>query len=310
MNLANIDFLRLDPRFFKAFVAAAEFENFTIAANKAAMTQSGISQHISKLEEQTGLPLFMRSSKSTVLTDAGKLLLNYIRNYNDSVASLMEQMREDQDLVEGLVSYAMPPSCLLSPHFPMLLERRLSYPALEIKVQLLPNTEILPLVIDGKMEFGFVTERVEHPMLEYRKFCDEEYILVGPLNVDVANLNTENVLDFRYINYPGMGVYFNYWVEHYLPDAKHISDRSLHHAGEMNSIEGAIHMVVGGLGISVFPRHCVQHLIDDGKIVEWTDDVAPLTNTIHIVTRNHPPIPGRVETVINWFMDMISDHPK
>ena len=308
MNLANIDFLRLDPRFFKAFVAAAEFENFTIAASQAAMTQSGISQHISKLEEQVGLPLFMRGSKSTVLTDAGKLLLNYIRSYNDSVASLMDQMRQDQEMVEGLVSYAMPPSCLLSPHFPMLLERRLAYPALELKVQLLPNTEILPLLIDGKMDFGFVTERVEHPLLDYRKFCDEEYILVGPKNLNVLDLQIDNILDYRYINYPGMGVYFNYWIEHYLPDAKHISDRSLHHAGEMNSIEGAILMVVGGLGTSVFPRHCVQDNIDSGLLVEWTSTVDALTNTIHIVTRQDPPIPKRVATVIDWFMDMQSDH--
>ena len=308
MNLANIDFLRLDPRFFKAFVAAAEFENFTIAASQAAMTQSGISQHISKLEEQVGLPLFMRGSKSTVLTDAGKLLLNYIRSYNDSVASLMDQMRQDQEMVEGLVSYAMPPSCLLSPHFPMLLERRLAYPALELKVQLLPNTEILPLLIDGKMDFGFVTERVEHPMLDYRKFCDEEYILVGPKNLNVLDLQIENILAYRYINYPGMGVYFNYWIEHYLPEAKHISDRSLHHAGEMNSIEGAILMVVGGLGISVFPRHCVQEHIDNGQLVEWTSSADALTNTIHIVTRQDPPIPKRVATVIDWFMDMQSDH--
>ena len=308
MNLANSDFLRLDPRYFKAFVAAAEFENFTIAASQAAMTQSGISQHISKLEEQIGLPLFMRSSKRTVLTEAGKLLLRYIRNYNDAVASLIEEMQDQQVLVEGLVSYAMPPSCLLSPHFPMLLERRLGHPELEIKVELLPNGDILPLVIDGDIDFGFVTERVEHPMLRYQAFCDEEYILVGPKNIDVPALDQGNLLDYRYINYPGMDVYFNFWRQHFMPSVHHVSDKSLYHAGDMNSIEGAILMVVGGLGISVFPRHCVQAHIDAGDLIEWTSDSAPpLTNTIHIVTRKHPAPPARVRTVITWFLEM---HPE
>ena len=43
---------RIDARLFPAFVAEAKTENFTEAARMAAMTQSGISQHISKLEEQ------------------------------------------------------------------------------------------------------------------------------------------------------------------------------------------------------------------------------------------------------------------
>ena len=305
MNLANLDFLRLDPRYFKAFVAAAEFENFSVAANEAAMTQSGISQHISKLEEQLGVSLFMRNSKATVLTDAGKTLLAYIRTYNDSIANLMDTMHKERKLIEGLVSYAMPPSCLLSPHFPMLLERRLQHPALELKVQLLPNEEILPLVIDGKIDFGFVTEKVEHPLLNYQDFCDEEYIMVGANKDDLSSLSQDNILDKRYIDYPGMGVYFNYWIRYFFPECRNINHRSLHHAGEMNSIEGAIQMVVGGLGMSVFPSHCVQQYIDMGKLGVYTQvDKAALLNRIHIVTRNHPEAPLRVSTVIQWFMDM------
>ena len=308
MNLANLDFLKLDPRYFKAFIAAAEYENFSVAANQAAMTQSGISQHISKLEEQLGVALFMRSSKSTILTEEGKAVLAYIRSYNDSVQSLIESINKERNFIEGLVSYAMPPSCLLSPHFPMLLERRLHYPDLELKVQLLPNDDILPLVIDGKIDFGFVTEKVEHPLLNYLNFCDEEYIFVGANAEQIQNLSSENLISQKFINYPGMGVYFNYWIQHFFPECSNISDRSLHHAGEMNSIEGAIHMVVGSLGISVFPRHCVQHLIDEEKLFEYHDTSKPaLTNTIHIVTRKHPELAARVTTVIDWFMDM---HPK
>ncbi len=310
MNLANLDFLRLDPRYFKAFVAACEYENFSLAANHAAMTQSGISQHISKLEEQLGVSLFMRSSKSTVPTDAGKTLLNYIRTYNDSIATLMDTMHTERNIVEGLVSYAMPPSCLLSPHFPMLLERRLKHPELELKVELLPNEQILPLVIDGNIDFGFVTEKVEHPLLNYEMFCDEEYILVGANQNQVATLDKDKLLQQRYIDYPGMGVYFNYWVQHFMPECSNISDRSLHHAGAMNSIEGAIHMVVGTLGISVFPRHCVQQHIDDGNLFVYEkDNKGELLNSIHIVSRNNPELPTRVKTVIQWFMDMQSkDH--
>lgn len=269
------------------------------------MTQSGISQHVSRLEEQLGVSLFLRSSKATVPTDAGKILLDYIRTYNDSIAMLMDNIQSEQHTIEGLVSYAMPPGCLLSPHFPMLLARRCDYPELELRVELLPNEQIMPLVIDGKFDFGFVTEKVEHPLLCHQAFCYEEYIMIGADEKIINDLNHDNLLHQRYISYPGMGVYFNYWLRHFLPEQQDITDRSLHHAGEINNIEGAIHMVVGALGISVFPRHCVQQHLDEGRLFAYQREGKDrLLNNIHIVTRNSPNPPARVSTVIQWFMDM------
>ena len=54
MGFSNRDFTLLDTRLFKAFMAAAETRSFTHAATRAHMTQSGVSQHIAKLEEQIG----------------------------------------------------------------------------------------------------------------------------------------------------------------------------------------------------------------------------------------------------------------
>ncbi len=307
MNLASLNFLRLDPRHFKAFIAAAHCGNFSQAAIEAAMTQSGISQHISKLEEQLGAPLFLRTTKSVTLTEAGQLLQKYVEQYTDSIGQLMENIATNERKIEGLVSYAMPPSCLLSPHFPMLLERRRDYPGLELKVELMPNQQVIERVIDGDMHFGFVTEKVEHQFLCYEPFCEEEYIAVAASDRGFTSLNENNLIDQPYIHYPGMGVYFNYWVQHVFPNVQHVSDRSLHHAGDINNISGAILMVAGGLGISVFPRHCVQEFIDRGQLVEYSTQT-PLMNPIYIVHRNQPPLSARVQTVIQWFMDMQESH--
>lgn len=154
-----------------------------------------------------------------------------------------------------------------------------------------------------------MTEKVEHQLLSYQKFCDEEYVLVGPDPEEIKQLSTDNILNTRFINFPGMGVYFDFWINHFMPQCKNINHRSLHHAGEMNSIEGAILMVVGGLGISVFPSHCVDQYLQDGRLFAYEcPNTAPLLNSIHIVSRIDPPQPKRVTTVIDWFMDMKSEH--
>jgi len=305
MNLASMDFLRLDPKYFKAFLAAAESGSFTIAAAQAAMTQSGVSQHVSKLEAKIGTDLFIRNPKNIHLTPAGKALLAYVRNYNDSIVKLMEEVQKEQHVIEGLVRYAMPPSCLLSPHFSMLLERRLQHPGLELKVELRPNDEILPELLNGLIDFGFVTERVDHQQLEYREFCQEEYILVSAVKDDFEKISSEKLTQLHFIKYPGMDVYFDYWHKGNFPENRFISNKSLSHAGEINSISGAIDMVVGKLGVSVFPRHCVSQQLEEGSLFAYSSENSPpVENSIHIVFRKQKQLPKRLTTVIDWFLDM------
>lgn len=65
-------------RHFEIFKTVAETGNFTKAAEKLYISQSGVSHAIHDLEQQAGTPLFIRLSKSVQLTEGGKLLLKEI----------------------------------------------------------------------------------------------------------------------------------------------------------------------------------------------------------------------------------------
>ncbi|CZF81440.1 HTH-type transcriptional regulator CysL [Grimontia celer] len=299
--------MHLDPKLFRAFKAVAESRSFNDAAEMAAMTQANISKHIRSLEEQVGYELFIRTPKCPVMTDAGKKLLQHIKNIEDLNSDFSLEVKSDFNQIEGVVAYAMPPSCLLSPHFPMLLERRLDYPRLEIDLTLIHNSQVFDKVLSSQVDFGFVTEKVDHPRLEYFSFCQEEYVMVAAPTCEVSEINEENILEYNYIEYPGMDVYFNFWRRHFFPNQHSINDLSVHFAGRINSIEGAILMVLGGLGVSVFPRHCVQEYIDSGQLHECqlgSTVSEPLFNHIYIIKLNTFNQPKRVDKVISWFMDI------
>jgi putative choline sulfate-utilization transcription factor len=59
----------------QAFEAAAKLGNFTAAARELDSTQSAISQHIRRLEQELGVTLFQRQYRGVCLTDAGERLL-------------------------------------------------------------------------------------------------------------------------------------------------------------------------------------------------------------------------------------------
>ena len=59
----------------KYFVAAAESQSFTKAAEQFYITQTAITQQIRQLEDTLGCALFDRSTRPITLTSAGKIFL-------------------------------------------------------------------------------------------------------------------------------------------------------------------------------------------------------------------------------------------
>ena len=77
------DRLSLDQ--IRTFIAAADEGSFSAAARKLGRAQSAVSDLIRRLEEQLGLVLFDRSSRSPTLTPAGELLLKDARAIGGAV---------------------------------------------------------------------------------------------------------------------------------------------------------------------------------------------------------------------------------
>lgn len=290
-------------------MAVCEFGSFTDAAKHAAQSLSVVSRNIAMLKDAVGQELFVKVDNRQEMTEAGEMLYEFIKTTDDLTSDFIDGLSDNQAAMEGMVRYAMPPSCLQSPHFPMLLERRLEFPLIELKVELTSSDRVVESVLANQFDFGFVTEKVAHPQLNYQPFCEEEYVLVSNDPADFVDLSSESLLKKRFIAYPGMEVPFDLWVRHYLPEEKNLTARSLYHAGEINDIVGAIKMVMGGLGISAFPRHCVEAHLESGELYAYASDENPytLTNFIYIVSRANPPLSRRVQAVIRWFLDM---HPE
>jgi DNA-binding transcriptional LysR family regulator len=69
----------LDPTLLRTFRVVAQEESFTKAAERLHLTQSAVSAHVRRLEEDVTKPLFVRSTRSVALTHDGELLLGYAR---------------------------------------------------------------------------------------------------------------------------------------------------------------------------------------------------------------------------------------
>ena len=299
------DFARLDHGSFKAFAAAARTLNFTAAAETAAMTQSGVSQHVAKLERQFGTQLFSRVNKTVSLTKAGELLLCFIEGQRQETERLFERVHGEVGRLSGKVRYGMPHSCLFTPHFPLLLKKRAKFPQIDLEVQLIPNETLFERLLDRKLDFGFATKICCYdPAVRFELFAHEEYVLVGRDPSCLRGFTRDSLLAKSFVTYPGMDVLFDHWARHNLGSGKLLHE-SLKIAGSIDSLHGAITMIEHGAGVSVVPRHCVESQLKAGVLFEAArPKKGALFNEIHIVSLKGVEQPLRVRAVLDAFWEM------
>ncbi|XIE80882.1 LysR substrate-binding domain-containing protein [Streptomyces sp. SBR177] len=68
-----------EPTQLRTFLAVAQTLSFTQAARRLGLRQSTVSQHVRRLEEATGRPLFLRDTHGVELTEDGEAMLGFAR---------------------------------------------------------------------------------------------------------------------------------------------------------------------------------------------------------------------------------------
>jgi DNA-binding transcriptional LysR family regulator len=306
MGWTASDFERLDPRLFRSFLALVRTQSFSAAAVAASLTQGAVSQQIAKLEERLNTRLFMRTGHRVITTPAGQMLADYAQAYMDHASRFLEQLNEEFESLRGQVSYAMPESCIHAPHFGWLLERRKTFPDISLSIRLTRATEVMRLLLDGDIDFGFVNQEVGHAAVHAYPFCFEEYVLVqSGQDTPVAWPATlDEFLALPMIVYPGMVEVLMKWLSVQYGEADPISPVALRTMGEFNDIRGALAMVGGGLGVSVFPSHVAAPMLEQGSARLVRPDAPKVTQQISIVRLKDRRMPARVKRVIGWFLHM------
>ena len=101
-NLSGINNkMEMEIRQLKYFLRVAETLNFSEASRKLYITQSTLSQQISHLEQEIGMPLFERNSHEVCLTEAGRELLPYAQSTVSASEACMDHMNDLKQMLAG-----------------------------------------------------------------------------------------------------------------------------------------------------------------------------------------------------------------
>ncbi|WP_199571156.1 LysR family transcriptional regulator [Streptomyces murinus] len=124
----------MELRQLEYFVAVAEERNFTRAAERVHISQSGVSAQIRRLERELGAELFDRSARTVTLTAAGKAALAHARTALAAAGAVGQAVGEVSDLIRGRLTVGMVVGCTVTPLFDALAAFHRDHPGVELSL--------------------------------------------------------------------------------------------------------------------------------------------------------------------------------
>jgi DNA-binding transcriptional LysR family regulator len=282
----------------KTFCTLVNIGHFTRTAEKLFMTQSGVSQHIKKLEKQLDSQLLIREGKTFSLTAAGYQLhqkgLELLRS-SDELEALI---RQDKAYV-GRVKVASPGSVGLK-LYSHLLDLQQHHPELVIDFRFAPNKAIQQELADRTLDLALITELTSNSGLLSEKIAEEPLVLVT--SNKVKSVNWQTLIELGFISHPD--------AEHHSRQLLSMNFTAFEHVeqfrckGFSNQISLILDPVSRGFGFTVLPLFAVKAYLHQDSI-----KIHPLKTSVsenlYLCVNRHSTLSNRTQYIKSVIVDYL-----
>jgi DNA-binding transcriptional LysR family regulator len=288
-------------RHLRYFIAVADEQNFTRAAERLQITQPTLSRRIEDLEEELDLPLFDRRRHPIQLTPAGEAFLEGTRA---TLAQLEEAVIKAQRIHRGELGYLTVgfTSSIANSIFPNILQTfRQRYPEIKLILQEEQSASLIRKLRDRQADIVFIYlyhDISEANDLETMSLTQEPLVAVLPKNHPLAaksRISLSDLKDEAFVM-PSHQVVagLSEQIYHLCSQAGFVP-KVVQTAVFMVTILG---LVAGETGISILPSH-VQNIQREGAIYRPIQEQTTTTQLTAVWQQNHS------STILQQFIDII-----
>ena len=162
----------------RIFVAVAELEHMTRAAQTLNLTQSATSAAIAALEARYATKLFDRIGRRIELTDAGRLFVVEARAVLARAAAAETVLADLAGLARG--SLALAASQTVGNYWlpPVIHRYQLLHPGIKLSFRIGNTEQVAAWVIEGTADLGLIEGDIDAPALAIQPIADDELVLV------------------------------------------------------------------------------------------------------------------------------------
>jgi DNA-binding transcriptional LysR family regulator len=178
----------MELRQLEYFVAVVEEANFTRAAERVHISQSGVSAQIRALERELGAELIDRSGRTATLTAAGEAALGHARETLTCVDAVRRAVDDVSGLIRGRLAVGMVTGCTITPLFDALAAFHHAHPGVEISLLEDTSDRLAASVRSGALDLALVgTAGTPPPDLEHLTIFSEGLVAAVPAGHPLAS---------------------------------------------------------------------------------------------------------------------------
>ena len=255
--LELLEFIAVELRHLRYFVAVAEHGSITRAAQQLGIQQPPLGQQIRDLEAELKVQLFNRAPKRIELSASGKVFLEDARRILAEAREAMARVRRFERGEQGVLSVGFTSSASLHPIAPQILRAfGAAYPLARIDVEEHETYELILGLTGRRLDVAFMRFAPgDLPELASMPLLDEDMMVAIPSNHELARepdrpLGIERLRDETFVLYrrpDGFGIY------NWLMAALARIDFRPRVANEVHRMMATINIVAAGGGISLVP---------------------------------------------------------
>lgn len=293
--------LDISTRVLRAMIALDELRHFSLAAERCHVTQSALSQMISKLERDVNLRLVDRDRRRVILTSEGERFVATARRVMMELDEISVDLRDRASLRKGRVVVTAQPS--LAAHWlpPIIAAYQARYPGVQVGLYDAPPDKALEQVRQRQADLALTARGpgltgLQHRLLFHDRFavvCARSHALAKKRSLALADLAGQ-----RFIRLIRTGSIAQH-LDQALREVR-VVDTGL----EVEQVATLAGLVANDLGVSVVPIAGLPYF-DRTKVAAIRLADADLSRPIYLVW----PAAAQLSAAAQSFVDMLKAPP-
>src|SRR5690349_7019602 len=247
------------------FAHVVEANGFSKAARRLKMPTSTVSRRIAELEQELGVRLIERSTRSLHLTDVGAELLEHAQRSAEISEAIGNIASNHLSKVSGNLRLAAPPSISDSLLAPIVVAFQSSYP--EVRIQVFITERIVDQIAEG-VDLAFRVGELEDSSLVARKILTYRHQLVASpdyLQKHKPPQRPQDLLQRRLLA-------FSFWRPENTWNFVHANGKDMESITfkpylAINEYDGLATALLAGTGIGDLPPIVQPELLRSGRLV-------------------------------------------
>jgi len=282
------------------FVTVVEAGSFVKAAEQLHLTRSAISKNIARLEEQLGVVLFKRTTRSLSMTDEGALFYEHSRRAVSEIQNAAALLDQGKINATGRLRMSVP--VLFGQVFAAPLMVKFAQQHTDLQLEISFNDRTVDLVEEGFdlcIRIGALpdtTQLVAKPIGEHRMLlCASPNYLNENEAVPLEHIEDLDI--HTTIADPHFGQIKKWQLQKENSEPLFIKPKAKLLLNDLQAIKNA---ALAGAGIAWLPDWLIQNELHGGKLVQVLDTLSSIAFPIHLVWPTLPFMPLKTRLAIDY----------